>query len=165
MTGNACWWWWFVLGSLLGWMANGWLGYKTRLAMGRGGEISVDRHAHDGAQQVVEPSLEQIHDKPVPVNRTQVLEAQGVQGRPEGQEGQEVQAVQPTVVQSSPPLSIDAVTAPTAVPDAHETVSAADPQLAPERPVGKIMDRALERLIERQAAERLRAGVDKGAAK
>ena len=165
MTGNACWWWWLVLGSLLGWMAKGWLAYKTRLAMGRGGEISVDRHAHDGAQQLIEPSLEQIHDKPVPVNRTQVLEAQGVQGGPEGQEGQEGQEVQPKVMQSTPHLSIDALTAPTAVPDAQATVSAADPQLAPERPVGKIMDRALERLIERQAAERLRAGVDKGAAK
>lgn len=163
MTNFGCWWWWLVLGGLFGWLASWWLGRNSRqtvtvervvekivdrpvdrlvekiadrpveVVVEKIVERPVDRPVDSIVDRIVDRVIEKPVDNPLHLNRIRVLEAQVAQ-----MTARQAEVSQPTAL----------IDAPVAAPPAPTTTP---PPIA-EKPTSKIMDRALDRLLDRQAA-------------
>ena len=155
MTNFGCWWWWLLLGGLLGWLASWWLG--------RGTTVTVDRTVDRPVDRVVERIVEKQVDNPAHLSPIQALEGEVAlmaglratisQLQADAAKPHEIMAgptVAPLAAAATAPLPVP-VAAPTPVPLPVPMPTSVQAQ-APVRPPSKIMDRALERVVDLPAA-------------
>lgn len=135
MTNFGCWWWWLLLGGLVGWLASWWLGRGAVVTVEKGVDRVVDRPVDRPVDRIVE----KLVDNPVHLDRIQTLEGEValMAGLRAKISELQAEAVKPVERASGPPAAPFAatVTEPAAL-----------------RPVNKIMDRALERVVDLTAA-------------
>ena len=145
MADFGCWWWWLLLGGLVGWLASWWLG--------RGAVVTVEKVVEKVVDRVVDRPVERIVEKlvdnPAHLSRIQTLEGEaalmaGLRAKISQLQAEAAKAVE---------KAREPVAAPVAAPLA-QLAEPAPPLSAPAplRPVNKIMDRALERVVDLPAA-------------
>ncbi len=150
MTNFGCWWWWLLLGGLVGWLASWWLGRGPVVTVEKVVEKVVDRPVNRPVDRPVDRIVEKLVDNPVHLSRIQALQGEVAQMAGLRAKINQLQAEATKPVQRVPePLS-----APFAAPVAAQVAEPAPPLSAPAplRPVTKIMDRALERVVDLAAA-------------
>ncbi len=144
MTNFGCWWWWLLLGGLVGWLASWWLG--------RGATVTVEKTVERPVDRPVERIVEKLVDNPAHLNRISVLEGEVALIAGLRATISQLQAEAAKLRNSVP----EPVVAPIAVPAVEQTPSAhaapTAPVAVPVRPVNKIMDRAMERVVDLAAA-------------
>lgn len=167
MTNFGCWWWWLLLGGLVGWLASWWLGRGAVATVEKVVEKVVDRVVDRPVERivekivdrpvdrVVEKIVEKVVDRPVdrPVDRIveKLVDNPVHLGRIQALEGEVALMAglraKISQLQAEAAKSVQRVPEPLAAPFAAQVA-----QPAPPRPVNKIMDRALERVVDLAAA-------------
>lgn len=152
MTNFGCWWWWLLLGGLAGWLASWWLGRGATVTVEKAVERPVERIVEKFVDRPVERIVEKLVDNPEHLSRIRALEGevalmvglratiielQSELARPREQLAQPWELTQPkeATALASEPLPL----APVPLP-------------VPPRSGNKIMDRALERVVDLTAA-------------
>lgn len=155
MTNFGCWWWWLLLGGLLGWLASWWLGRSTTVTVEKTVERPVERIVETIVDRPVDSPVERIVEKlvdnPAHLSRIQALEGEVAL----------IAGLRATIsqLQSEAAKPVDSVPEPVAepvvAPEAQQVtapMSVSMPVPVPVRPGNKIMDRALERVVDLTAA-------------
>ena len=167
---GCCWWWWLLLGGLVGWLASWWLGRGAVVTVEKIVEKVVDRVGERPVERVVEKIVdrpvdrpverivEKLVDNPAHVSRIQTLEGEVALMAGLRAQISQLQADAAKPVERVPEPAVAPMIAPVAAtvvaPFAPPMVEPAPPLSvpAPLRPVNKIMDRALERVVDLTAA-------------
>ena len=149
MTNFGCWWWWLLLGGLAGWLASWWLG--------RGATVTVERTVEKIVDRPVERIVEKLVDNPAHVSRISVLEGEvalmaGLRATISQLQSEAVKPREELAEPMAERIAAEAM-APVRVPvSVPVSAPVPVPVPAPPRPVNKIMDRALERVVDLTAA-------------
>ena len=169
---SGVWWWWLLLGGLAGWLAS-WLGI-SHSKRGRAADlVSAPAYPHEPAveyivEKIVEVPVsrmvEKLVDNPVHLERIRELEGQvaliaGLRGTITQLQSGLARVVENVVDGAAPsPAEIHAMhlqTAPLALQTAPQTLVSPRGQanaFVPTRQAGKIMDRAMDLVIDRTGA-------------
>ena len=149
MANFGCWWWWLLLGGLVGWLASWWLGRGALATVEDVIGRPVERIVEKIVDRPVERIVEKLVDNPEHLSRIHALEGEValMAGLRATISEFQSDAAKPRAAMPEPVAAPVAATSAEPVPS-----SPAAPVAVPVRPLNKIMDRALERVVDLTAA-------------